>query len=183
MTFRACADPASRIPTESGIAPFRRGMVWAQKQKRLRRDLTGAAFCGMLWATSAPPHPAWGPALCRCCNHRRGRFCLERCNSEYMPKGAICQIRMSLLSFGPSSLVLPPHLFASVHRFSLANLTSPVTSGKMAIQGQLYFQNPPLGVVQCAKNGGLTALKPRRTRFFSHTKTQRHGDFLCVLYI
>jgi hypothetical protein len=29
------------------------------KQKRPRRDLTGAAFCGMLWATSAPSAPAW----------------------------------------------------------------------------------------------------------------------------
>jgi len=28
-------------------------------KKRPRRDLTGAAFCGMLWATSAPSAPAW----------------------------------------------------------------------------------------------------------------------------
>ncbi len=32
-------------------------------------------------------------ALCRCCGHRRGRFCLERCNSKYTPKGAVCQTR------------------------------------------------------------------------------------------
>jgi len=64
-----------------------------ETKKRPRRDLTGAAFCGMVWTTSAPLWPAWRVALCRCCNHRRGRFYLERCNSEYTPKGAICQAR------------------------------------------------------------------------------------------
>ena len=49
-----------------------------ERKKRPRRDLTGAAFCGMLWATSAPLWPAWRQALCRCRNHRRGRFYLER---------------------------------------------------------------------------------------------------------
>ena len=34
-------------------------MTQVRKQKRPRQDLTGAAFCGMLWATSAPPYPAW----------------------------------------------------------------------------------------------------------------------------
>jgi hypothetical protein len=31
-------------------------------KKRLRRDLTGAAFCGRLQATPAPPRSAWRPA-------------------------------------------------------------------------------------------------------------------------
>jgi len=71
-------------------------------------------------------------------------------------------------------------LFALVPHFSPTNLTSPLTSGKIAIQLHLYFPTPPLGVVQCAKNGGLTALKPRRTMFFVHPKTPRHKGFLRV---
>jgi hypothetical protein len=62
-------------------------------KKRPRRDLTGAAFCGMLWATSAPLWPAWRVALCRCRDHRRGRFYFGKVQSQYTPKGAICQTR------------------------------------------------------------------------------------------
>jgi len=50
----------------------------------------------------------------------------------------------------------------------------------MPAQSVLYFPTPPLGVVQCAKNGGLTALKPRRTMFFVHPKIPRHRGFLDV---
>jgi hypothetical protein len=78
-------------------------------KKRPRRDLTGAAFCGMLWATSAPLWPAWRRALCRCRNHRRGRFYLERCNSQYTPKGAICQTRPDGNPAICSSLPCFPH--------------------------------------------------------------------------
>ena len=45
MTFRACADPASRIPTESGVAPFRQGMVCA-KTKAAPPGLDGSR---LLW--------------------------------------------------------------------------------------------------------------------------------------
>ena len=76
--------------------------------------------------------------------------------------------------------VLFSFLFALDSRSYLANLTSPVKSGKIAIQWTLYFPTPPLGVVQRAKNGGLTALKPRRTMFFVHPKTPRHRGFLGV---